>query len=192
MTIKLNEIAPNKGAIKTSKRKGRGIGSGKGKTAGRGIKGQKSRSGVAIKGFEGGQMPLYRRLPKRGFNNPNGKEVANINFTQLETWFANKTLDAKKSVTTELLKEKRLIAKWVDGVKLLGNGEIKTPASIKVEHASKSAQEKMKKAGAKLELTGFDVKAPVAKAEEKEAPKKPAAAKPATKKPAAKKPPSKK
>ena len=140
MTIKLNDIRDNPGARKERIRVGRGIGSGKGKTAGRGQKGQKSRSGVAIKGFEGGQMPLHMRLPKRGFNNPFGKDYAEVN------------LDAKKDIYHAALKAAGLARGGKDGVRLLGKGEIKAKAKFVVAGASKGAIEAVEKAGGSVEV----------------------------------------
>ena len=150
--MRLNEIADNAGARKTGKRVGRGIGSGLGKTAGRGVKGQKSRSGVAIKGFEGGQMPIYRRLPKRGFNNPNSKDWNVINLGQVEAAIAAKKLDAKKPVNAETLIAAGIIGRERDGVRLLGKGELKSKVTFEVNHASKSAVAAVEKAGGKISI----------------------------------------
>ena len=150
--MRLNEISDNDGARKPRKRVGRGIGSGVGKTAGRGVKGQKSRSGVAIKGFEGGRMPIYRRLPKRGFNNPNAKDWNVINLGQIEDAIASKKLDAKKPVNAESLIAAGLIGKERDGVRLLGKGELKSKVNFEINHASKSALEAVEKAGGKISI----------------------------------------
>ena len=150
--MRLNEIADKDGARRPRKRVGRGIGSGIGKTAGRGVKGQKSRSGVAIKGFEGGQMPIYRRLPKRGFNNPNAKDWNVINLGQIEDAIASKKLDAKKPVNAESLIAAGLIGKERDGVRLLGKGELKSKVNFEINHASKSALEAVEKAGGKISI----------------------------------------
>ena len=150
--MRLNEIADKDGARRTRKRVGRGIGSGVGKTAGRGVKGQKSRSGVAIKGFEGGQMPIYRRLPKRGFNNPNAKDWNVINLGQIEDAIASKKLDAKKPVNAESLIAAGLIGKERDGVRLLGKGGLKSKVNFEINHASKSALEAVEKAGGKISI----------------------------------------
>ena len=150
--MRLNEIADKDGARRPRKRVGRGIGSGVGKTAGRGVKGQKSRSGVAIKGFEGGQMPIYRRLPKRGFNNPNAKDWNVINLGQIEDAIASKKLDAKKPVNAESLIAAGLIGKERDGVRLLGKGELKSKVNFEINHASKSALEAVEKAGGKISI----------------------------------------
>lgn len=160
--MKLNELSDNPGARKTRLRVGRGIGSGKGKTAGRGVKGQKSRSGVAIKGFEGGQMPIHMRLPKRGFNKPNRLKFAEVNVGRLQQAVDDGKLDAKATVTVEALVEAGVIRRVLDGVRILGNGEIKTGLTLEVAGASKSAVEAIEKAGGKV-----TVKAP-APAPEKE------------------------
>jgi len=150
--MRLNEIADNAGARHQRKRVGRGIGSGLGKTAGRGVKGQKSRSGVAIKGFEGGQMPIYRRLPKRGFNNPNAKDWNVINLGQVEEAIAAKKLDGKKPVNAETLIAAGIIGKQRDGVRLLGKGELKSKVNFEINHASKSAVAAVEKAGGKITI----------------------------------------
>ena len=151
--MKLNEIRDNEGAHKKRMRVGRGPGSGKGKTAGRGVKGQKSRSGVAIGGFEGGQMPLYMRMPKRGFNNPFRKEFAEVNFWRLEQAIAAGKLDAGKPIDADALLKAGVIRKARDGVKLLGKGELKSKLNITVYHASAAAQAAVEKAGGKLTMT---------------------------------------
>ena len=138
--MKLNEIKDNKGARKERMRVGRGIGSGKGKTAGRGQKGQKARSGVAIKGFEGGQMPLHMRLPKRGFNNPFGKDFAEVNLGMIQKAIDAGKLDAKKDIDHEALKAAGLARGGKHGVRLLGKGELKTKASFKVAGVSKPSK----------------------------------------------------
>lgn len=150
--MRLNEIADNTGARKVRKRVGRGIGSGLGKTAGRGVKGQKSRSGVAIKGFEGGQMPIYRRLPKRGFNNPNAKNWNVINLGQVQTAIDAKKLDAKATVTAAVLVEAGLIGKERDGVRLLGKGELTAKVNFEINHASKSAAAAVEKSGGSIKI----------------------------------------
>ncbi len=151
--MKLNEIKDNEGARKERTRVGRGIGSGKGKTAGRGMKGQKSRSGVAIKGFEGGQMPLHMRLPKRGFNNPFRKDYAEVNIGAIQVAIDDKKLDAKKPINHAALKEAGLARGGKDGVKLLGSGTLGAKVAIKVAHASKSAVAAVEKAGGTVETT---------------------------------------
>ena len=145
--MKLNEISDNQGARKTRKRAGRGESSGLGKTAGRGHKGQKSRSGVAIKDFEGGQMPLHRRLPKRGFNNISSKDYNEINLGQVQSYIDAKKLDASKPVNLESLMEGGFVKKKRDGVRLLANGELKDKVTFEVSGASKAAIEAVEKAG---------------------------------------------
>ncbi len=145
--MKLNEIANNPGATKDRKRIGRGIGSGTGKTGGRGVKGQKSRSGVAIKGFEGGQMPIYQRLPKRGFNNINRKVFVPVNLGGLQDAIDAKKLDPKKAITVELLQEAGLVNGVKDGVRLLAKGALKSKVNIEVSGASAAAVAAVEKAG---------------------------------------------
>ena len=151
--MKLNEIGDNAGAHQPRKRVGRGVGSGTGKTAGRGHKGQKSRSGVSIKGFEGGQMPIHRRLPKRGFNNLFGKDYNEINLGQIQGFIDAKKLDAKKPVNMEALIAGGFIKKQRDGVRLLANGELKTKVAFEVNGASKAAIEAVEKAGGSVTIT---------------------------------------
>ncbi len=151
--MKLNELSDNPGARKGRTRVGRGIGSGKGKTGGRGVKGQKSRSGVAIKGFEGGQMPIYRRMPKRGFTNLFRKEFAVVNLGRLQQAIDDKRLDAKKTIDTAALMAAGLVGRRVgDGVRLLANGELKTKITIDLAGASKAAVEAVEKTGGKVVL----------------------------------------
>ena len=150
--MKLNEIRDNSGARKVRIRVGRGIGSGKGKTGGRGQKGQKARSGVAIKGFEGGQMPLHMRLPKRGFNNPFGKDYAEVNIGMVQKFIDAKKLDEKAVLDHETLRAAGLARGGKDGVRLLGKGELKAKVSFKVVGASKGAIEAVEKAGGKVEV----------------------------------------
>ncbi|PSH69490.1 50S ribosomal protein L15 [Phyllobacterium brassicacearum] len=150
--MKLNDLSENPGATKARKRVGRGIGSGSGKTAGRGVKGQKSRSGVAINGFEGGQMPLYRRLPKRGFTNIFSKSFNVVSVGRIQAAIDAKKLDAKASVTIETLKAAGVIRRPKDGVRLLADGDIKTAVTIEVSGASKAAIEKIEKAGGTVKL----------------------------------------
>ena len=133
-------------------RVGRGIGSGKGKTSGRGVKGQKSRSGVAIKSFEGGQMPLYRRLPKRGFNPIKREKIAILNLDKIQSFIDKKTIDTSSVINTSLLKKLRLINKNSIKLKILGTGEIKKKINIEADLASKSAQEKLEKIGGSIQL----------------------------------------
>lgn len=151
--MKLNEIKDNEGARSGRMRVGRGIGSGKGKTSGRGQKGQKARSGVAIKGFEGGQMPLHMRLPKRGFNNPFGKDFAEVNIGMVQKFIDSKKLDGKKDVTEEALREAGLARGGKDGVRLLGKGEIKAKVKFVVTGATKGAIAAVEKAGGSVEVT---------------------------------------
>jgi ribosomal protein L15, bacterial/organelle len=160
--MKLNEIRDNEGARKSRTRVGRGIGSGKGKTGGRGVKGQKSRTGVAIKGFEGGQMPIYRRLPKRGFNNKNFRtEYAVVNIGRLQKAIDNGKIDAKKPINAEVLQEAGLVTKLKAGVRLLAKGELKAKVTIEVARASGSAVEAVEKAGGTITQT-VSVEAPAA------------------------------
>ena len=133
-------------------RVGRGIGSGKGKTSGRGVKGQKSRSGVAIKSFEGGQMPLYRRLPKRGFNTLNKNKIAILNLDKIQFFIDKKSITTKEIINSELLKKLRLINKRYTKLKILGSGEIKTKVNIEADLASKSAVEKLEKMGGSIQI----------------------------------------
>ena len=150
--MKLSDIADNAGSRKKRMRVGRGIGSGKGKTAGRGGKGQTARSGVRIKGFEGGQMPLHRRLPKRGFNNIFRLEFAEVNLDRIQQAIEAKHLDAKDTVNAEKLVKARVIRRAKDGVRLLGRGEIKTKLNIEVHGASKSAIAAVEKAGGTVKI----------------------------------------
>ncbi len=150
--MKLNELAPNPGARKVKKRVGRGIGSGMGKTSTRGQKGQRSRSGVATRTFEGGQMPVYRRLPKRGFVNPFKKEFAPLNLDRLQAAIDAGRLDPKKTVDLSALRAAGLIGKRKDGIRLLARGELKAAITLEVDSASKAAEEAVEKAGGKLVL----------------------------------------
>jgi large subunit ribosomal protein L15 len=145
--MQLNELKNNPGAHKRRMRVGRGIGSGKGKTAGRGGKGQTARSGVAIKGFEGGQMPLHRRLPKRGFNNHTRTEFDVITLRDLQVLVDNGTFKAGDTVSTATLKEKGVVPKTSEGVKLLVKGELKAKLVLELDRASKGASEAVKKLG---------------------------------------------
>jgi large subunit ribosomal protein L15 len=180
---RLNELSPRPGSTKARMRIGRGPGSGKGKTGGRGVKGQKSRSGVAIHGFEGGQMPLHMRMPKRGFNNPFSRELAEVNFWRLEQAIVAGKLDAKKPIDGAALVASGVVRRLKDGVRLLGKGELKSKIDITVHSASASAKAAVEKAGGKITLT-----APVKPATETAEAEKPAAKKAATEKPAAEKP----
>ena len=148
--MKLNELHDNPGAAKKQKRVARGPGSGKGKTAGRGIKGQKSRSGVAIGGYEGGQMPLYRRLPKRGFNKPNRMEYAVVNLGLIEKFIGLGKLDAKSEITEDMIVAAGLTKSKHDGIRILAKGEIKTAIKLNVTGASASAIEAVAAAGGTL------------------------------------------
>tara|TARA_A100001037_G_C15059661_1_gene594141 strand:+ start:456 stop:917 length:462 start_codon:yes stop_codon:yes gene_type:complete len=134
-------------------RVGRGIGSGKGKTSGRGVKGQKSRSGVAIKSFEGGQMPLYRRLPKRGFKRIHKREIAILNISDLNIFFKNNKINHKDEISIKSLTEKNLVAKKYNKLKILGKGEIKEKIKIKTDFISKSARSKIEKAGGLISMS---------------------------------------
>lgn len=150
--MKLNELRDRDGASKSRKRVGRGIGSGTGKTGGRGVKGQSSRSGVAINGFEGGQMPVYRRLPKRGFKNIFAKDLNIVSLARVQQAIDAKKLDAKKPVTAEALVEAGVLRRVRDGVRVLGDGELTTKVAFVVAGASKSAVEKIEKAGGSIKL----------------------------------------
>lgn len=145
--MKLNQLRDQEGATKNRKRVGRGIGSGMGKTAGRGVKGQKARSGVAINGFEGGQMPVYRRLPKRGFNNLFAKSFNEVSVGRVQTAIDARKLDASKTVDSAALKAAGVIRREKDGFRLLSDGELKAKVTFDVAGASKAAIEKVTKAG---------------------------------------------
>ena len=149
---KLHELSDNDGAAKRKQRVGRGAGSGKGKTGGRGIKGQKSRSGVAIKGYEGGQMPLYQRLPKRGFNNINAKTYAIVNLGLIQKFIDAKKLDAG-DITEDTLISSGLVRRKRDGIRVLAKGELTSKATITVTGASRGAIEAVEKAGGTLTTT---------------------------------------
>ncbi|MCW2276248.1 large subunit ribosomal protein L15 [Rhodoblastus acidophilus] len=150
--VKLNDLSDNPGSSKNRMRVGRGIGSGKGKTAGRGVKGQKARTGVAIKGFEGGQMPLHRRLPKRGFWNPFSVDYNEVNLGRIQQAVEAGKLDASAPVTLEALIAAGVISKARDGVKILGNGEISAKLAFEVAAASKSAVAAIEKVGGSVKL----------------------------------------
>ena len=151
--MKLNQLSDNPGARQSRTRVGRGIGSGKGKTAGRGSKGQKSRSGVALKGYEGGQMPIYRRLPKRGFKNPFRKEFAVVNLGRLQQAIDDKRIDAKLPIDAAVLVAAGLVGRRIgDGVRVLAKGELKAKVTLEVAGASKAAIEAIEKAGGKVVL----------------------------------------
>ncbi|MBK47503.1 MAG: 50S ribosomal protein L15 [Pelagibacteraceae bacterium] len=151
----------------SKKRLGRGIGSGKGKTSGRGHKGQKSRSGVAIKGFEGGQMPLYRRLPKRGFVNIFKKNFNIFNLSQIQSLLDKKKIEEKEEITNELLLKKNIIKKKLNGLKILGKGEIKTKISIQAIKASKNAVKKIDKIGGKINIIKLEKKVKIKDSDKK-------------------------
>ena len=147
--MKLNNL------VRTNKKKirpGRGIGSGKGKTSGRGHKGQKSRSGVAIKSFEGGQMPLFRRLPKRGFKPLQKKNIAILNLSKIQNFFEQKKINVEESLDLKLLQNKKIVSKKYEKLKILGSGEIKNKINLTVNFVSKQAKEKIEKIGGKLTL----------------------------------------
>jgi large subunit ribosomal protein L15 len=150
--MKLNDLNDNPGSSKNRMRVGRGIGSGKGKTAGRGVKGQKARTGVAIKGFEGGQMPLHRRLPKRGFWNPFSTDYNEVNLGRIQLAVDSGKLDTSAPVTLEALIAAGVISKARDGVKILGNGELTAKLTFEVAGASKSAVAAIEKAGGSVTL----------------------------------------
>ena len=151
--MKLNELRDNPGATKKAKRVGRGPGSGKGKTAGRGIKGQKSRSGVAINGYEGGQMPLYQRLPTRGFNKPNRKQFAVVNLGLIQKFVDAGKIDAAQPVDEDALVASGLVRRKLDGVRVLAKGEITSALSLTVTGASQAAVDAVAKAGGTLTVT---------------------------------------
>ena len=148
--MKLNEIKDNEGSSKNRKRVGRGIGSGKGKTGGRGVKGQKARSGVAINGFEGGQMPIYRRLPKRGFTNIFASDFVIVSLGRVQQAIDAGKLDAKATVDAAALKAAGVIRREKDGVRILADGELKAKVTFEVAGASKPAVEKIEKAGGSI------------------------------------------
>jgi large subunit ribosomal protein L15 len=150
--MKLNEIKDNEGSTKNRKRLGRGIGSGSGKTGGRGVKGQKARSGVAINGFEGGQMPIYRRLPKRGFNNIFASDFVIVSLDRVQKAIDAGKLDAKATVDAAALKAAGVIRRVKDGVRVLADGELTTKVTFEVAGASKPAIEKIEKAGGSIKL----------------------------------------
>ncbi|BAT61035.1 50S ribosomal protein L15 [Variibacter gotjawalensis] len=160
--MKLSDLRDKPGATHNSKRVGRGIGSGKGKTAGRGVKGQWARSGVAIKGFEGGQMPLHRRLPKRGFKKPFPANYVEVNLDRVQAAIDAKTLDISKTIDAAALVEAGVVRRAKDGVRLLGRGELTSKAQFSLAGASKSAVAAVEKAGGSIEIL-------VVKASEEEA-----------------------
>ena len=171
--MKLNDIKDNDGASKSRRRVGRGIGSSKGKTGGRGVKGQKSRSGVAIKGFEGGQMPIYRRLPKRGFSNAMfATNCKTVSVGRLQAAIDAKKLDAKKPITAEVLVEAGILRRAGDGVRILSDGEITAKLTCEVAGASKAAIEKIEKAGGSVTTGVMSAKAAAKASEEKKSAEK--------------------
>jgi large subunit ribosomal protein L15 len=165
--MRLNQIADKDGSRHHRKRVGRGIGSGLGKTAGRGGKGQTARSGGAKPGFEGGQMPIYRRLPKRGFNKPNAIRYNEINLRQVQAAFDTKKLDPKQPVNLQALVDSGVISRGYAGIRLLGDGELKVKANFEVHHASKGAQAAVEKAGGTIKV--LEPPAPAASETQKEA-----------------------
>jgi large subunit ribosomal protein L15 len=158
--MKLNELHDNPGATKERKRVARGPGSGKGKTGGRGIKGQKSRSGVAINGYEGGQMPLHRRMPKRGFNQPDPKSFAVVNLGLLQKFVDAGKIDIDAPVTEDALVASGLVRRKLDGVRLLAKGALTVKLALTLTGASKAAVEAVEKAGGSVTLTGKAAAAP--------------------------------
>jgi large subunit ribosomal protein L15 len=181
--MRLNDLRDNRGATKTRKRVGRGPGSGTGKTAGRGHKGQKSRSGVATKGFEGGQMPIHRRLPKRGFSNLFAKDFNEVNVGRLQAAVDKKAIDPTKPVTVEVLAEAGIIRRVRDGVRLLGQGDLSAKLTIEVTGASAGAVKAVEKAGGKVSIVEMPQREakPKSKSETKPATKNAAEKKPAKK-----------
>ncbi|KJS16527.1 MAG: 50S ribosomal protein L15 [Hoeflea sp. BRH_c9] len=163
--MKLNEITDNEGANKNRKRVGRGIGSGSGKTGGRGVKGQKSRSGVAINGFEGGQMPIYRRLPKRGFTNIFKTDFNTVSVGRIQTAIDAGRLDGKGLIDAAALKAAGVIRRLKDGVRVLADGDVKAKLNLEVAGASRTAVEKVEKAGGSIKVLAPAPK-PAAAAEE--------------------------
>ncbi len=161
--MKLNELKPNEGAKHNYKRVGRGIGSGKGKTSGVGVKGQKARSGVAIKGFEGGQMPLYMRLPKHGFTNIFGKEYATVTVARLQQAVDKGMIDAKGTIDEDTLLKAKVISNKRDGVRVIGGGALKAKLALKVSGATKTASEAISKAGGSIDLIKIERKPVVRK-----------------------------
>ena len=197
--MRLNELSDNPGATHQRKRVGRGIGSGKGKTGGRGVKGQKSRSGVAINGYEGGQMPIYMRLPKRGFNKPNRKKYAELSIRRLEQAIEAGAVDIKKDIDASALVAAGVIRRAHDGVRLIGSGKLSKPVKLVVAYASAGALKIVEAAKgsvtiseAKPERTQLDKSAKAAKPAKKEPAKKAAPKKAAPKKAEAEKPAAKK
>jgi large subunit ribosomal protein L15 len=160
--MKLNDLRDNSGARKTSKRLGRGVGSGKGKTCGRGVKGQTARTGVSINGFEGGQMPIYRRLPKRGFNNPSRKDYVVVNVGQLQVAIDDGRIDAAAPINAEALKKAGLVTNPRDGVRLLAKGDLTAKVTVEVAGASAAAKAAVEKAGGTVVVPGGAADQPAA------------------------------
>lgn len=158
--MKLNDLKPKKGATHNFKRVGRGIGSGKGKTSGKGVKGQKARSGVAINGYEGGQMPLYMRLPKHGFNNIHALDLVTLTTGRLQQAIDSKLIDNKGTIDAEALVKAKVISNKRDGIRLVNKGELKAKVALKLAGASKTAQDAVAKAGGSFEIHKVEV-APV-------------------------------
>jgi len=161
--MKLNQLKPKDGAKHNYKRMGRGIGSGKGKTGGVGVKGQKARSGVAIKGFEGGQMPLYMRLPKHGFKNFFAKDMVTLTLARLQMAIDSKQIDAKDVIDENTLLKAKVISNKRDGVRLVATGALKSKVSLKISGVSKGALEAVTKAGGSVEIIKIEVKPVVRK-----------------------------
>lgn len=157
--MKLNEIAPKEGSTKNRMRVGRGIGSSKGKTSGRGVKGQKARTGVSIKGFEGGQTPLYRRMPKTGFNNIFAKDYVTVSLARIQYAIDAKKLDTKGVIDEDTLVKSGVVRRKRDGIRLLANGELTSKISLKLSGASASAKAAVEKAGGSVEIYVFEPKA---------------------------------
>ena len=155
--MKLNELKEKKGAAKTKKRLGRGPGSGVGKTCGRGLKGQKSRSGVSINGFEGGQMPIYMRLPKRGFNVPNSKKYAVINIGKIQDFIDRKKINPEDEINEATLSSSGIVTRNFDGIRLLGKGELKSKIIVKLTGASKSAISAIETYGGSFKKLSWDI-----------------------------------
>ena len=156
--MKLNELSPKEGSTKDRMRVGRGIGSGKGKTSGRGVKGQKGRSGVAIKGFEGGQMPLYRRLPKVGFTNFGAKDYVTVSLARIQSAIDNKMIEAKGTIDEDMLVKAKVVRRKRDGIRLLGTGELTAKVSLKLSGATETAKAAVEKAGGSIEIYQFEPK----------------------------------
>lgn len=156
--MKLNELQPKEGSTKSRMRVGRGIGSGKGKTSGKGVKGQKSRTGVAINGFEGGQMPLYRRMPKQGFTNIFAKDLVEVSLGRIQAAIDSKKLDAKAVIDEDTLVQARVVRRKRDGIKLIGSGELSAKVNLKLTGATKGAVEAVEKAGGKVEIIVIEKK----------------------------------